>query len=91
MISKKSVWWAAVAALVVLDALASSTLAWADPPAPPEPAFTACEAKAAGDACSAQLGDRTLAGTCRAHPAAGRLFCMPDHPPPRPERSGRTP
>jgi hypothetical protein len=59
--------------------------AYADgPPAPPEEAFTACQSKSAGDACTAPMRDHTEAGTCTAFPADGRLFCRPSahHGPP---------
>lgn len=48
-------------------------------PPPPE-VFTACEGKAADAACTVQLGDRALEGTCRTPPAGvseTRLGCAP--------------
>jgi hypothetical protein len=47
---------------------------------PPEEVFTACDGKKSGDACSAQMGDRTMDGTCAALPESAkdnRLSCRP--------------
>lgn len=52
---------------------------------PPPEAFTACEGKAAGDACSVTTPDgETLAGTCASPPADApdtRIACRPDRMP----------
>jgi hypothetical protein len=54
----------------------------------PREAIEACNGKAAGDACSLTIHDRTITGTCRAPagPGAGSgsdaaLACLPDRPP----------
>jgi hypothetical protein len=76
---------AAVAGALALVALAGT--AGADGPprhGPPPEAFTACENKASGDACSVQLPDRTVSGTCDAPPGESRLACRPSGPPPGP-------
>ncbi len=49
---------------------------------PPPEAYTACSAKKANDACSVQLRDRAVEGTCKAD-AQEQLFCRPLHPPHR--------
>lgn len=62
---------------------------------PPPEAFTACEGKAAGDACTVTTphGDE-LAGTCATPPEDTRLACRPSHmpeggpPPPPRDRDG---
>lgn len=56
----------------------------ASPPTPPPEAFTACEGKARGDACTVQLRDRAINGVCDAPPGESRLACRPDGPPPPP-------
>jgi hypothetical protein len=43
---------------------------------PPAEAYTACTAKAQGDACSVQMPDRAVAGVCAADPQQ-KLFCAP--------------
>lgn len=51
---------------------------------PPPEAFTACEGKAAGDACTVTHDDQTLTGTCVAPPADApdaRIACRPDNMP----------
>ena len=51
---------------------------------PPEEAFTACESKAVGDACTVTHDDHTITGTCTAAPADAedtRIHCRPDHMP----------
>ncbi len=71
------------------------------PPGPPPEAFEACVAKAAGDACTVAVGDKTLTGKCVAPPPPppegspaipdGRLACRPDDlpaPPPESRRGG---
>ncbi|MFT3773352.1 MAG: hypothetical protein QM820_48855 [Minicystis sp.] len=73
---------AAVGGLGIL-ALAGSAGAQHPPHhAPPPEAFTACDGKAKGDACSVQIHDHTLQGTCDAPPNESRLACRPNHPPP---------
>jgi hypothetical protein len=68
----------------------TSTLALADepPPGPPrEPppqAFSACESKAAGDACTVTMPDREIHGVCETERSGNRLFCRPEGPPPPP-------
>jgi hypothetical protein len=58
------------------------------PHRPPPEAFSACEGKAAGDACQVTLHDRTLDGSCVA-PQQDELFCLPkDMPPPPPGGGG---
>jgi len=56
--------------------------------APPEEAFTACANLAEEAACTVQLHDRSIEGTCKKAPDE-RLFCHPTHmpPPPPPEKS----
>ncbi|MBX3192413.1 MAG: hypothetical protein KF819_35810 [Labilithrix sp.] len=64
---------------------------------PPPIAFEACASKAAGDACTVALPDKTVAGTCASPPAGApdaRVFCLPnDMPPPGhgPPPGGRPP
>jgi hypothetical protein len=59
----------------------------APPPGPPAEAFSACEGKASGDACTVQLRDRAVSGTCDTPPGESRLACRPnDMPPPGPPR-----
>jgi hypothetical protein len=68
----------------------TSALALADepPPGPPrEPppeAFSACESKVEGDACTVSLRDRELHGVCATERDGKRLFCRPEGPPPPP-------
>lgn len=57
---------------------------------PPPEAFTACESKAAGDACTVTFGSESIAGHCAAPPSGASestLACrpdnMPNHGPPR--------
>jgi hypothetical protein len=54
----------------------------ADPPPLPQEAFTACEGKASGDACSVTFREHTMEGTCTAGPEGGKLHCRPSGPPP---------
>lgn len=52
---------------------------------PPPAAFTACEGKSAGDACTVPHGDRSATGVCAGPPPGvsdTRLACRPDGPPP---------
>jgi hypothetical protein len=53
---------------------------------PPPEALAACEDKSEGDACTVQLGDRTIDGTCEA-PTNRKLACVPADMPPPPEPS----
>ncbi len=73
-------------------ALLVPAVAAADPPpnggppggrghGPPQAAFDACANRTAGAACSVQLPDRTLEGTCATF-GDGRLACRPDGMPP---------
>jgi hypothetical protein len=66
-----------------------TTLAFADGPPhhqPPQQAFDACKSKASGDACTVTFGDKTVDGTCKAHPeGATTLACHPAHMGPPPE------
>jgi len=51
---------------------------------PPEAAYTACESKATGDACTITHDDHTITGTCVAPPAEAedtRIHCRPDRMP----------
>lgn len=63
------------------------------PPGPPPEAIAACAGKAAGDACTVELPDRQIEGTCTAPPEGApddTLFCLPEGaPPPPPHRGGR--
>jgi len=77
----------AVAATFV-GAMAAAATVRAERPPLPEEAFTACASSAEGDACSVQFRDQTITGTCQTEPSAGKLFCRPDRPPPRPDGSG---
>ncbi|MEY2929873.1 MAG: hypothetical protein RL033_622 [Pseudomonadota bacterium] len=48
------------------------------PPHPPQAALAACEGLTAGAACSVQLEDETVGGTCRTGPNGDEpLACMP--------------
>jgi len=70
-----------------LALLAVAGRAVADPPphhGPPPQAFTACDGKAHGDACSVSFHGTDVSGTCDAPPGESRLACRPDHPPPPP-------
>ncbi len=67
-----------------LGVLAIASAAGAHPPSPPPEAFTACDGKASGDACSVQIHDHTIAGTCDTPPGESRLACRPNGPPPPP-------
>lgn len=47
-------------------------------PKPPQAAFDACNGKAEGDACSVQLGERKISGTCQSAPGGEKaLLCFP--------------
>ena len=66
-----------------LGVLALAANAEANPPAPPSEAFTACDGKARGDACTVQVHDHTMNGVCDAPPGESRLACRPSGPPPQ--------
>ena len=51
---------------------------------PPPEAFTACESKKAGDACTADVHGQSLAGTCTAADDA-KVFCRPTKMPRPPD------
>jgi hypothetical protein len=56
-------------------------------PKPPQAAFDACRNRAEGDACTVELGDRKISGTCRKPPDGEQgLICFPAGPPPGPPR-----
>lgn len=77
----------AIALLVGTAVFAVTAAAFADPPAPPPlpaEAYSACASKSAGDACTIQLRDRTLEGSCAAAANEQRLHCRPNGPPPGP-------
>jgi hypothetical protein len=69
-------------------AIAGSSPARADgPPSPPPEAYAACASKADGDACTVQIHDQQIQGTCAPDREGKGLFCRPDHmpcPPPAP-------
>jgi hypothetical protein len=74
-----------------LGLLALAGVADADPPppcehhhGPPPEAFTACDGKASGDACTVSHHDFVLHGACGAPHGETSLFCVPDGPPPPP-------
>jgi hypothetical protein len=50
-------------------------------PPPPQTLIDACTGKAAGDACSATLGDRTFTGACENAPDGTTLACAPQRQP----------
>lgn len=60
----------------------------ARPPGPPKVAFEVCANKTEGDACSVELPDRTVRGSC-AQGLDEVLFCLPDEPPPPPPPRGQ--
>jgi hypothetical protein len=69
--------------------IASALLAPSDadaqaPHTPPAEAYAACQSKNAGDTCGVKIHNREIMGTCASHPSDGRLFCLPDRPPPSP-------
>jgi hypothetical protein len=74
---------------VALAIVGLTATALADPPhpGPPPEAFTACEGKAVGDACTVSLHGTDLAGTCSTPPGNQGLACRPNHRPPRPPPS----
>ncbi len=80
---------AGLAAATGLGVLAVAGVASAHPHQPPPEAFAACDGKAKGDACTVQIHDETIAGTCDAPPDATRLACRPNGPPPGPPPDDR--
>lgn len=72
------------ASLVAFSLVAIAGSAFADPPSPPPEAFTACANAKSGDACTVQLRDRSVDGTCKeSRSDSSKLFCLPkDMPPP---------
>lgn len=82
----------ALALLSGTAVFAVAAVALADPPSPPPlppEAYSACASKAAGDACTVQIHDHTIEGTCAAMPSEQRLHCRPNGPPPGPPPNGR--
>lgn len=73
-------WGASLAALGAVLVVGSN--AHADPPQLPQEAFTACEGKSEGDACSVTFREHTIEGTCATGPEGGKLHCRPSGPPP---------
>ncbi len=72
-----------VAACIALASVQYVAAAENGPPPLPEEAFAACQSKTEGEACSVQLKDHELKGTCSKHPSDARLFCRPSgHPKP---------
>jgi hypothetical protein len=54
----------------------------------PKEAYTACEGKNSGDACSVKFGEREQTGKCEAPPQGAsdtRLSCRPERPERKPE------
>jgi hypothetical protein len=76
------------ASALVLSSIAYAALAQEPPPGPPrEPppeAFTACDSKAEGDACTVSLGEHEIHGVCATERSGKRLFCRPTELPPPP-------
>jgi len=58
---------------------------------PPQEAIDACKGKAAKDACSVKMGDRTLDGTCESRTSEEKLACRPKGPPGGPGGPGGPP
>jgi hypothetical protein len=86
---RRNGWRAAAAVFGAFAAVALSTaprkaLAQSGPPRIPDEAFAACESKVEGDACTVQLRERELKGTCVKEPSGSRLACRPDDMPPPP-------
>jgi len=69
--------------------LAIAVAAEADPPAPPAEAYTACDSKAEGDACTVTMHEHTITGTCATLPKETKLHCRPSGPPPGPPPSDK--
>jgi hypothetical protein len=73
--------WLACSAAVALVGAA----AHADPPSPPQEAFTACANAKEGDACTVSMHGHDVSGTCSQFGTQG-LACRPNRPPgPPPE------
>jgi hypothetical protein len=53
-----------------------------EPPQLPPEAYAACDSKQEGDACSVQIRDREIQGTCTSGDSTGKLFCRLSGPPP---------
>ncbi len=73
----------------VTTLLAVAVAAEADPPAPPAEAYTACDSKAEGDACTVTIHEHTITGTCATLPKETKLHCRPSGPPPGPPPSDK--
>jgi hypothetical protein len=69
------------ATIAVLTSTTGKASAEGPPPLPPE-AYAACDSKREGDACSVQIRDREIQGTCTSGDTTGKLFCRPSGPPP---------
>lgn len=54
------------------------------PRKPPPAAYDACKDQADGDECEVKFHEHTIEGTCKPDHEDGTLFCLPNHPPPRP-------
>jgi hypothetical protein len=80
---------AALFAAFFLGSIAATAFAQPSPPpggGPPPEAYDACIGKAKGDACTVELGDRPMKGTCESPPPNAkdtRLSCRPSEMPPR--------
>lgn len=77
---KRTIW------IVLAGALLSTPAASAPPKGPPPEAITACEGKAAGDACSFEGRRGAAEGTCQSPGDADALACVPANHRGRPER-----
>jgi hypothetical protein len=67
--------------LLGLALLAGHARAETPPDLPPE-AYSACESKSQGDACTVQFRNEAHNGTCAPAPSGdGRLFCRLERPP----------
>jgi hypothetical protein len=75
------------ATITVLASTMGKASAEGPPPLPPE-AYAACDSKREGDACSVQIRDREIQGTCTSGDTTGKLFCRPSGPPPPPRLAG---
>ena len=69
--------------------VAIGVAAAADPPPLPAEAYTACDSKAEGDACTVTMHDHTIRGTCATMPKETKLHCRPSGPPPGPPPSDK--
>ncbi len=70
-----------IAAIAALTSTTGTASAEGRPPLPPE-AYAACDSKREGDACSVQIRDREIQGTCTSGDTTEKLFCRPSEPPP---------